>query len=271
MRYLLEVMGKYFFSVLVFSLLCALGICMAQDYAVGEEDILKITVYDHPDLTTTARVSGEGVIAFPLIGNLKVSGLTTSQISQKIVELLADGYIVDPQVSVFIEEYKSKKTTFLGQVVKPGIYALSGSTTFLELLSKAGGLTKDAGEKAVINRRSNIAGKKESVITIDLKRLVEDGDASLNITIMDGDYIYVPKAGVFYITGEVKKPDAYKFEDGETVFKAISAAGGFTENASTGRVKIIRKVDGKEKVIEKAGMNERVLPDDIIVVPESFF
>jgi len=256
-------MGKYFFSVLVFSLLCALGICMAQDYAVGEEDILKITVYDHPDLATTARVSGEGVIAFPLIGNVKVSGLTTSQISQKIAELLADGYIVDPHVSVFIEEYKSKKTTFLGQVMKPGIYSLSGSTTFLELLSKAGGLTKDAGEKAVINRRSNIAGRKESVITIDLKRLVEDGDASLNIAIMDGDYIYVPKAGVFYITGE--------FEDGETVFKAISAAGGFTENASTGRVKIIRKVGGKEKVIEKAGMNEAVLPDDIIVVPESFF
>ncbi len=263
-------MRKYPFLIVPLVVLFTFQLSSALDYIVGAEDILKITVYDNPDLSTTARVSGDGMIKFPLIGEIKVAGLTASQISQEIASRLADGYVVDPHVSVFIEEYKSRKTTILGQVVKPGIYALSGNTTFLELLSKAGGLTKDAGDKAVINRRAP-ASTSENIIMVDLKRLVEEGDATLDVALQDGDNIYVPKAGVFYITGEVKKPDAYKHEEGETVIKAVTTAGGFTDKASTGRVKIIRKLDGKEKVIEKAGMDEPVLPDDIIVVPESFF
>ena len=265
-------MRTYFFLLtIIMVIFFGVGICLAQDYIVGEEDILKINVYDNPDLTTTARVSGDGMIKVPLIGDVKVAGLSTAQISLKISLLLADGYVLDPHVSVFIEEYRSKKTTILGQVDKPGIYTLSGNTTFLELLSKAGGLTKEAGDRAIINRKSGLPGNKESVVVIDLRRLIEEGDASLNIAVMDGDNIYVPKAGVFYITGEVKKPDSYKFGEGETVIKAVTTAGGFTDKAATGRVKIIRKFNGKEKVIEKVGMDEPVSPDDIIVVPETFF
>jgi polysaccharide export outer membrane protein len=88
---------------------------------------------------------------------------------------------------------------------------------------------------------------------------------------MDNDNVYIAKAGVFYITGEVKKPDAYKYEDSTTVIKAVTMAGGFTDKASTGKVKIIRKVQGKEKVMENAEMDQAVQPDDIVVVPESFF
>jgi len=238
---------------------------------VGEEDILKITVYDHPDLSTTARVSGDGIINFPLIGNVKVAGLSVYQLSRKISDLLADGYIINPHVSVFIKEFRSKKTVIMGQVNKPGIYVLHGQTSFLELLSKAGGLTKNAGDKATFKRKSDVSGKNESIITIDLKKLIEEGDTSLDIEIMDGDNIYVAKRGVFYVTGEVKKPDAYKYEEGSTVIKAVTMAGGFTDKASRGRVKIIRKVNGEAKVIEKAEMDKPVLPDDIIVVPESFF
>ncbi len=263
-------MGKTFVLGTIFLLLFAVHTSSAQDYIVGEEDMLKISVYDHQDLSTIVRVSGDGNIKFPLIGELKVAGLTTSEISQKIAALLSDGYVVDPHVSVFIAEYKSKKTTILGQVVRPGIYALSGNTSFLELLSQAGGLTKDAGDRAVINRRA-VSGKSESIITIDLKRLVAEGDTSLDISIVEGDSIYVPKAGVFYINGEVKKPDSYKCEEGETVIKAITSAGGFTDKAAMGKIKIIRKVKNKDVMIEKAGMDEPIQPDDIIIVPESFF
>lgn len=252
-------------------LFCNVGALRAQDYMVGEEDVVRITVYDHPDLTTIARVSGDGLITLPLIGGVKVSGLSTSQISQKLTDLFADGYIVDPHVSVFVEEFKSRKTTIMGQVNKPGIYALSGNTTFLELLSKAGGLTREAGDKAIIKRKIVLPVKQESIITIDLKKLLEEGDTSSDVRLMDNDNVYVTKAGVFYITGEVRKPDAYKCEEGVTVIKAATMAGGFTDKASHGRIKIIRKVQGKEKIIEKADMDEPVLPDDIIVVPESFF
>jgi polysaccharide export outer membrane protein len=159
----------------------------------------------------------------------------------------------------------------MGQVYKPGIYTLSGNTTFLELISLAGGLTKEAGEKATIKRKPSAASSGEGTITIDLKGLIELGNTSLDVPLMDGDSIYIAKAGLFYITGEVKKPDAYKHEEGLTVIKAVTMAGGFTDKASSGRIRIIRKSGDKEKVIEKAAMDERVLPDDIILVPESFF
>lgn len=264
-------MRNYLLSLLVVVFLWNAGILFAQDYRVGEEDVLKITVYDHPDLTTVARVSGDGLITLPLIGAVKVTGLSTAQISQKLTDLLADGYIVDPHVSVFVDEFKSRKTIIMGQVNKPGVYALSGNTTFLELLSKAGGLTKEAGDKAIIKRKILSPVKQESIITIDLKKLLEEGDTSSDVMLVDGDNIYVAKAGVFYITGEVKKPDAYKCEEGTTVIKAATMAGGFTDKAANGRIKIIRRVQGKEKIIEKAEMDEPILPDDIIVVPESFF
>lgn len=255
-------------SILIF---CDVSVSLAQDYIIGEGDVLRITVYDHDDLTTTARVSGEGIIIFPLIGEVEVKGLTLPQITQKISSLLADGFIVAPQVNIFIQEFRSKKAFIMGEVLKPGLFVLPGQTTFLALLSEAGGLTKDAGDKAIIKRKTNLSEKKEKIITIDLKRLIEQGVTSLDISIMDGDSVYITKAGVFYVTGEVKKPDAYKYEEGTTAIKAITMAGGFTDRASKGRIKIIRKVDGKEDVIEKVKMDEPVLPDDVIIVPESFF
>lgn len=264
-------MKRYPFPFVIVLIFCIVYISFAQDYIVGEGDVLKITVYDHDDLTTTARISGDGAINFPLIGQVEVKGLTLSQISRKISELLADGYIVDPQVNIFIQEFRSKKAFIMGEVNKPGIHVLHGNTTFLELLSEAGGLTKDAGDKAIIKRKSNPSNKNENILTIDLKKLIEKGDTSQDTPIMDSDNIYITKAGVFYVTGEVKKPDAYKYDEGTTVIKAVTMGGGFSDKASKGRIRIIRKVDGKEEVIERADMDEPILPDDVIVVPESFF
>ena len=258
----------FLFAVIFF---CRADMTFAQDYLVGGEDILRVNVYDHPDLTTVVRVSGDGEIRLPLIGDVKVAGLSVTRIAEKISGLLADGYIVDPHVTVFVEEFRARKTIIMGQVSKPGVYTLSGNTTFLELLSKAGGLTQDAGDTAIIKRKSASPAMPERIITIDLKKLLEEGDTSSDIQLMDNDNVYVAKAGVFYITGEVKKPDAYKYEEGTTVIKAVTMAGGFTDKASTGKVKIIRKVQGKEKVLENAEMDQAVQPDDIIVIPESFF
>lgn len=266
-------MKKYHFVIIFLGVLILSNplYSYCQDYIIGEGDVLKITVYDHDDLTTVTRVSGEGTIIFPLIGKIEVKGLTLIQIAEKISKLLADGYIINPQVNIFIQEFRSKKAFIMGEINKPGLYVLPGQTTFLALLSEAGGLTKDAGDKAIIKRKTNPDSSDENIITVDLKMLIEKGDTSLDIPIMDSDSVYITKAGVFYVTGEVKKPDAYKFEEDTTVIKAITMAGGFTDKASKSRVKIIRKSEGKEKVIEKASMNEPVLPDDVIVVPESFF
>jgi polysaccharide biosynthesis/export protein len=243
----------------------------AQDYMVGEGDVLKINVFDHDELTTVARIGGDGTIKLPLIGQIEVGGLTLSQISEKISTLLADGYVVDPQVSIFVQEFRSKKAFIMGAVNKPGFHVLSGNTTFLELLAVAGGVTADAADKATIKRKSDLPNSEEIIITVDLKSLLEKGDTSRDVPIMDGDSIYIPKTGIFYATGEVVKPGDYKYVDGMTVIKAVTVAGGFTGIASKGRVKIMRKVNGKEEIIENAKMDDPVYPDDVIVVPESFF
>jgi len=260
------------FLGIVFLTSFSMAACAEQDDLIGPDDMVKVTVYNHPDLTATDRITGDGLIMLPLVGDVNLAGLSVEQAAKKISRLLSDGFIMDPKVSVFVVEFRSRKVMIMGQVFRPGIFTLSGNTTFLELLTLSGGLTKEAGDKATIKRKAPDAGKEsEGLITIDLRRLIDEGDASLDVTLMDNDSIYIAKAGVFYITGEIRKPDAYKHEEGLTVIKAATMAGGFSDKAAPGRIKIIRKVGNKEKVIERAGMDERILPDDIIIIPESFF
>ncbi len=245
------------------------GSSFAQDYIVGEGDVLKIDVYENNDLTTIVRVSDEGSIVVPLLGKITVKGLTVTRVSEKLSKLLSDGYIIDPQVNVFVREYRSRNAVILGQVNNPGIYQLRNHTSFLEFLSIAGGLTKDAGRSAIVKRKSGDEG--ENAIKIDLTKLIEKGETNLNLQIRDGDSIYISKASVFYVTGEVKKPSAYKYKIDTTVIKAITMAGGFTGKASKGGGRIIRKIEGEEVIMADIKMDEPILPDDVIVIPESFF
>ena len=241
----------------------------AQEYVLGTGDLLKITVYENDDLTTNARVNGDGMVNVPLVGNMKVGGMSVSDAEKKLSKALGHGYLVDPHVSIFVVEYKSKKVTILGEVMKPGLYELDGNSTLLEIISQAGGLTEKAGNSVSIKRKAR-GKKKETTMNINLKALFEKGDMSKNIYVQDGDNIFVTQSGLIYVTGEVKKPGAFKYEDGMTVMKAIALAEGLTDKASPGRTKLIRKKDGKEEKM-KVDMSEQVMPDDVISVPESFF
>lgn len=242
-----------------------------RDYRVGGGDVLKVTVYDNPDLAGTVRVGSDGTILFPLIGQLQIDGLSVSQVADHIAAKLADGYLIDPQVSVFIEEFRSKKAVIMGHVTTPGLYELAGPTTLLELISKAGGLTKDAGDTVTIKRKGNAETGEESMLSVDLRSISVQSDGSLDVRILDGDSVFVAKAGMFYVTGEVKKPDTYKIVEGTTVIKAISMAGGFTNIAAKNKVRVIRKQEGAEHILEDVPMHFPILPDDVIVIPESFF
>jgi polysaccharide export outer membrane protein len=134
-------------------LLLPLSATAQQEYVIGEGDLLRITVYDNPDLTTDARVSGDGKISFPLIGEVTVNEMKVADAEKTIARLLEAGYIVKPQVNIFIAEYKSKKVTVLGEVTKPGIVVLRGASTLLEVISDAGGITLNAGDSIVITRK----------------------------------------------------------------------------------------------------------------------
>jgi polysaccharide export outer membrane protein len=245
----------------------------AQEYELGEGDLLKITIYDNPDLTTEVRVSGEGKIAMPLIGEVEVKSLTAALIGKKLATLFADGYIKNPQVSVFILEYKSKKVTALGEFTKPGLIEMRGNASLMEMISNAGGITTNAGETLYIQRNIIKGGtdhKDDITIAVDLVKLLEGGDITLNVPVLDGDSIYVPKAAFVYVNGEVKNPGAFKITKGLTVLRSITLAGGFTQKASKNRTEIVRR-NGKSETTAAAKMDDLVQADDIIVVPESFF
>jgi polysaccharide export outer membrane protein len=243
------------------------------EYEVGEGDLIRVTVYDNPDLTTEVRVSGEGKITVPLIGEQFVRGLTTTGIGKKLAALLEDGFVKNPQVSVFILEYKSKKVTALGEFIKPGLIELRGNSTLMEVISNAGGITDKAAETVFI-QRSVVKGtsdrKSDITISVDLTKLLEGGEMASNIPVQDGDSVYIPKAAFVYVMGEVKNPGAFKITKGLTVLRSITLAGGFTQLANEKKTKIVRKIDGAEKTI-KIKMDDLVMPDDIIVVPESLF
>ena len=259
--------SAWMFVVFIF-FLTGSQVCLGGMYRVGPGDVLRITVYDNDDLKTIVRVTEKGDIIMPLIGMVDVSKKTISQISDVLTQRLSDGFIVNPQVNVFIEEFRNKKVIILGAVKEPGLFELSGSISFLELLSKAGGLTKEAGNSATIKRIEN--GKSE-VILIDLISLIKKGDLSQNPQLVDDDTIYITKSGNCYVTGQVKTAGAYPCDKSSTVLKLIALAGGFSGKASQSNVKVVRKVGKKNVVMKQVNLDMTVEVDDVVIVPESFF
>lgn len=256
------------FFIIPYILFSFIHTASAEDYIVGSGDVLNITVFEHTNLSTIDRITENGFIIVPLLGEVKVGGLTVSRVSTKISSLLADGYLVNPMVKVFVDEFKSKTAVVLGQVYRPGLQELRGPTTLLQLLSKAGGLKENKGDTATIKRYND--GTKE-VILIDLVSLLEGGDLAKNISIQDGDTVFIPKGGMCYVTGQVKKPGAYQCKEQPTVLKLIALAGGFTGKAAKKDVRIIRVTDGSKNIMKDVDLQHSLLPDDIIVVPEGFW
>lgn len=261
------------FSIRILFVLLSFFCCSstwAQSYLIGPGDIIDITVYDNEDLKTKVRVSASGTIVMPLLGQVEVQGKTVNEITDQITALLADGYLVNPQVNVFVQEYRSKKVVVLGNVNNPGLIKLSGPTSFLELVSQAGGLDKDAGDTATIQRKTG-SGEKTNIIVVDLLALIEKGDLSQNVIINDGDTVFISKAGMCYITGEVEKAGTYACNEDTTVLKLVALAGGFTGKASKRSIRIVRLVDNEKTIFKDVDLYTRLKNNDVVVVPESFF
>ena len=248
---------------------------------IGGTDVLEIVVYQENDLSGLFRVSADGEIAFPMVGNVRVAGLTPPQAQQKLETLLRQGYLKRPQVTVTVKEYRSKGVSVLGAVNKPGAYQLvGGRTTLLEVLSMAEGVSLDEGSKSLILVRADESGETRSM-AIDIDRLLKDGDASLNLILQPNDAIYVARADTIAVYGEVQRPGTYPLVTREmAVLEVLSKAGGLTKFAAPNRSRIIRVVDGKERSIQvrvgdiiKGEKTRDVMlqPGDVLVVPESYF
>ncbi len=249
------------------------------DYIVGPQDVLSITVWDQTELSGKYTVEADGSITFPLIGRVQAGGLTLHGIETELKRRLADGYFKNPQLSVSVDTYRSRRVFIVGEVRTPGTYTLTGDMSLIEALSRAGSTTPNASAEAVIVRAPE--GKAASgpvmpgdsagaaTLRVDLKEL-QSGTGN-NVALRDGDTIFVPRAETVYVTGQVKNPGAYALQAKETtVMQALSLAGGVTDRGSTSRIKVVRLVKGVKKEIA-VKLSDLVQPGDTLVVPERYF
>jgi polysaccharide export outer membrane protein len=254
----------------------------ADDYRLGPEDVVEVRVFELDQLNRTVRVAGDGRIELPLVGSIDVSGLTTNKVAGQIADRLRDRYVQNPQVSIFITEFKSQKVSLLGAVANPATYPLSGQRRLLQLLAEAGSLGPEAGNTLYVFRQTEDG--RSARLTVPLTELLLQGDPRWNVLLRPGDVISVPPEQAIAVTvlGAVSDPGVHKLPVGDaaTLLKAIALAGGLNERASKKGIQIKRtEADGQETVI-KANLGDILSgkkPDvvlregDVVVVKESFF
>ena len=253
-----------------------------DDYKLGPEDVIEVRVFELDQLNRTLRVSGDGKIELPLVGSIEVSGLTPNKVAAQIADRLRDRYVQNPQVSIFITEFKSQKISLLGAVATPASYPLSGQRRLLQLLAEAGSLGAEAGNTLYVFRQTEDG--RSARLTVPLNELLLQGDPRWNVLLRPGDVISVPPEQAIAVTvlGAVNSPGVHKLPvgDGATLLKAVALAGGLNERASKKGIQIKRSEnDGSETVI-KANLGDILSgkkPDvvlregDVVVVRESFF
>jgi polysaccharide export outer membrane protein len=236
--------------------------------SLGMGDMVRITVFRNPDLTTEARVNERGTILFPMIGEVPVAGLTPSQAGARIAEKLRTGrFVVNPEVTVAIAQVNSRQVSVLGNVNKPGRYPLDTVNVKLtDVLATAGGVAPTGADFVTIVSATN--GKKADV---DLAAMFRNGDLSKNVELQPGDTIYVHRAPMVYVYGEVQKGGAYRLEPHMTVMQAIALASGITPRGTERGIKLSRRdASGNVKKMDVA-LTDGVQPDDVIYVRESLF
>jgi polysaccharide export outer membrane protein len=241
---------------------------------LGPGDELEVTVYGAPDLSGHTRVSAEGNISMPLIGYVRVAGLSSSEAEATIEAQLRKNNIVnDPQVSVYAKEYTSSGISVAGEVVKPGFYSALGPHRLFDVLQAAGGTTDRAANKVVISHRDQ-ADPTTLSISKDPAQM-----AGSNVVLLPGDTVIVPKAGIVYVLGEVTRPGGYVLNStgGITVLQVVAVAGGPTHVASAGKTRLLRRTENGfreqridlKKLLRGRANDVSVRDEDILFIPSS--
>jgi polysaccharide export outer membrane protein len=238
--------------------------------SIGVGDMVRVTVFRNPELTTETRVTDQGTISFPLLGDVPVAGLTPSQLSKRIAEKLSSGkYVVNPEVQVTMMQVNSRQVSVLGNVNKPGRYPIDNVNARLtDFIAAAGGIAAPGSDLVtVVSVHDGKATKKD----IDLSQMFVSGNIEANMGLQPGDTIYVHRAPMVYVYGEVQKAGAYRLEPHMTVMQAIAMGGGLTPRGTQRGLKIHRRsADGHVQQIN-ARLTDEVKVDDVVYVDESLF
>jgi polysaccharide export outer membrane protein len=241
-----------------------------QDYLLGPGDVIKISVFQNSDLSLQTRVSENGTITYPLIGTVQLGGLSTSAAERRIAQMLREGsFLVDPQVTVLIDQIHGNQVDAIGQFNRPGRYPLETTQTKLsDLIAQAGGISASGSDTVIF------AGKRDGHKVwqqIDLGSMFVNNQLEDDFYLQAGDVLFVDRAPVFYIYGEVQHPGTFRVERNMTLLQALAAGGGLTPRGTQKGVRIKRR-DVSGKVVEiKPEFDEPVKPEDVIYIRESIF
>lgn len=241
-----------------------------DDYVIGPGDVVRVTVFQNPDLTLETRVSESGSIAYPLIGTVRVGGLTPAAAADAIATRLREGkFINQPQVNVLVVTIRGNQVSVLGQVTRPGRYPIEVTNTRVsDMLAMAGGITATGSDSLVIvGTRQGKPFRTE----IDVPGLFQSSGAVQDIVVAGGDVIYVHRAPQFFIYGEVQRPGAYRLERGMTVMQALAQGGGLTLRGTERGLRLHRRDASGRVQVKEPSMDDPVLADDVLFVRQSVF
>lgn len=240
------------------------------DYQLGAGDAIRILVFQNPDLTLDSRVSESGTITYPLIGTVQIGGLTISSAEQKIANALkTGGFVQQPQVNIVLVQNRGNQVSVLGLVNRPGRFPLETfNTRVSEMLATAGGTAATGDDVVVV---SGVRDGKPFRKRIDIPALyIGDGSQS-DMTLSGGDTIFVGRAPVYYIYGEVQRPGSFRIERNMTVQQALAQGGGPTIRGSESRLRLHRRgPDGTTSELSP-GLTDAIQPDDVLYVREALF
>jgi polysaccharide export outer membrane protein len=246
------------------------GAAEGKDYRVSPGDLLRITVFQNPDLTLDARVSDSGMIGYPLLGALSVGGLTSGEVEKRIeTGLRGGGFVLVPKVSVVVQEVRGNQVAVLGHVTRPGRYPLEGSEMRLtDMLALAGGPSTEGGNRVVV------VGTREGRrvrMEVDVAEMFQAWTPDKDFMVKPGDVLFVERAAQFYVYGEVQRPGAYRLERKMTVLQGLAAGGDIGPRGTERGLRIERRAAvGATEVIQPK-LGDLLQADDIIVVREALF
>lgn len=244
---------------------------VVEQYRIGPGDQIKIVVYQNPDLSLEARVSEAGLVSFPLLGRVLLSGLNVTEAENRIAaDLVRGGYIKNPQVLVTVTQVRANQVSLLGYFAKPGRYPLDlAGMRLTEVLALAGGVVPEAGADQVVllGTRDGQKIRRE----IDLQRIFAPDGADLNVVLMPGDVLWIDRAPQVYLYGEVNRPGQIRLGRGMTVKQVLATAGGVTQRGTLRGLRISRRAaDGSFHYVEPS-LEGQLRDGDVIEVRESLF
>jgi len=250
----------------------------ASAYRAGAGDVLKVEAYTHDEISGNFAVEAGGDISFPLLGRIAVEGLTTSEIADRLEELLEKDYYVDVQLQVEIEEYHSQPVTVLGEVSRPGTFYLEGHTSLHTILAEAGGIKTSAGAIIELRRLRGPDDDSEPIVRVFQTQSVRSGEKGRDVILQPGDVVSVSAKQRYFITGEIAKPGQYDLSPGMTLMQAISQAGGQGKFASQ-TVEIHRGGDDDKEImtfdlshIRKGRTSDpSIEAGDVLIIRRRFF